>query len=459
MRGRAIKLCLTATLMVAGAAITGLVLGGWDFLSQHFAPLLVATIVCTLFVTFAISTVRGVVRGAVLAVRRPRAMGESGSAFGEFVIVIIPFLFTLTALMQLALASLARVLVSYAAFAAARAAIVIVPLGSGDLSPLASKFAGENRNMIGPGSDQRLDYMVSGKAGFIRNAAAYVMIPASPSIDIVVEDTAHNWGNYWQNRVQAGVSPLDVVVDGLGQILRMPDGQQQQFDQQVRDIMAGGISTPAEKAAADAKIEALVQTLPPDQQAQAKSQLENYVKNYTGNAQGAPGDGSSEWMLDNVNNTMQGPLAKYRDALLGMYWSARGNSAGNQAGDFRGYTVDRAMDAGFGADVNGAGGAILRTLRKFLYAKMGTVVILQDKNGKVRSRFAPTDPITAKVTHLYYCQIPLANKLAGKPFYDLPLQTQLDMTTGALGYGAAIGIPGYFMSMTATHTLANQGRP
>jgi hypothetical protein len=250
-----------------------------------------------------------------------------------------------------------------------------------------------------------------------------------------------------------------VVIDGLGQMLNMPSGQQQQFDQSVQNIMAQGITTPAQKASADAQLAQLVQTLPANQQQAALSQLQNYVNNYSGNAQGAPGDGSSQWMLDSVNQTMSGPLAGYRDQLVSMYWSARGNNVGTQGGSFNGYAVDRALDYGFGSEVNGAGGAILRTLRKFIYAKMGTVVILQDTNGNVRSKFGWGEPITAKVTHLYYCQIPLANRLAGVPFYDMPLQTQLDMTTGTLGYGAAVGIPGYFMPMTATHTLANQGRP
>ena len=33
------------------------------------------------------------------------------------------------------------------------------------------------------------------------------------------------------------------------------------------------------------------------------------------------------------------------------------------------------------------------------------------------------------------------------------------MTTGPLGPAAMVGIPGYFMTLTADHVLVNQGKP
>jgi hypothetical protein len=53
----------------------------------------------------------------------------------------------------------------------------------------------------------------------------------------------------------------------------------------------------------------------------------------------------------------------------------------------------------------------------------------------------------------------MVNKLAGKPFYDLPDQTVMAMTTGPLGPAAMVGIPGYFMTLTSDHVLVNQGKP
>jgi hypothetical protein len=102
----------------------------------------------------------------------------------------------------------------------------------------------------------------------------------------------------------------------------------------------------------------------------------------------------------------------------------------------------------------------LRSLRKLIYARMATVVTLHDaKTGELKTKFEADDPIKAKVTYLFYCQIPMANRFAGHPFYDLPDQTVMAMTTGPLGPAAMVGIPGYFMTLTAEHTLTNQGKP
>src|SRR5439155_14029716 len=117
----------------AAAIGAGFAIGGREFVSQHLRPLIVAALCVASLLTVALWTLAGVVRGAVLAIRKPRELGQSGAAAAEFVIIVIPFMLMLTALMQLALASLARVLVSYAAFAAARAAIVIVPAEPGSL--------------------------------------------------------------------------------------------------------------------------------------------------------------------------------------------------------------------------------------------------------------------------------------------------------------------------------------
>jgi Flp pilus assembly protein TadG len=431
----------------------------WDFLRQHWGPILFALVTVAALLFVVARTLLGVARACVLAVRRPRALGQSGSAMAEFVIVCIPFMLMLTALMQLALASLARVLVSYAAFTAARAAIVVIPVGAGDQTPLAVNVGGEGANKLGFGSNQRLDLAVSTKAAYIRNAAAYVMIPASPAIDTVVEDTVNNWSSYWKNRAQAGVNGLDVVLDLVGQLTRLPPAEKAVFDKKVSDIFAGGLETPEEKAAARAGVDALLLTLPQGERDAVRKQLDGYIDSYQGSQSPPPG-GNADWALAGINDTTTGTLGQYRDGLLNAYWSARNGQTGGQGGTYqKGYAVDRALDSGFGSGTDGAGGAILRALRKFIYARVGTIVTLHGANGQLKTQFAPGEPVTAKVTHLFYCQIPLANRFAGKAFYDLPLQTQLDATTGPLKYATAIGIPGYFLALQAQHTLINQGKP
>ncbi|MFI5289052.1 MAG: hypothetical protein ACHQ17_05350, partial [Polyangia bacterium] len=60
---------------------------------------------------------------------------------------------------------------------------------------------------------------------------------------------------------------------------------------------------------------------------------------------------------------------------------------------------------------------------------------------------------------LFYCQIPLANRFAGHAFYNLPNSTVADLATGPMKGLTILGIPGYFMAITAEHTMTLQGKP
>ena len=161
------KRTLPIVLVVAASAAAGLglAIGGWDFLEQHWAPLGFASLALTMFATLGVKILAGIVRGAVLAVRKPKELGQSGAAAAEFVIVVIPFMLMLTGLMQLALASMGRVLVSYAAFCAARAAIVIVPMAPAEVQGMGAKldqaFTDELRNKVGYGANTRTDFAIS----------------------------------------------------------------------------------------------------------------------------------------------------------------------------------------------------------------------------------------------------------------------------------------------------------
>jgi len=63
-----------------------------DFLKQHWQPLVVAAIFAVALGTVAYRLLSGMIRGAVLAVKKPKQLGESGAAAAEFVIVVIPFI-------------------------------------------------------------------------------------------------------------------------------------------------------------------------------------------------------------------------------------------------------------------------------------------------------------------------------------------------------------------------------
>lgn len=460
---RLAKVSAAAAATVAVAAIAGLSIGGTDFLRQHLGTLVLAVAMVVGLGTLAWHLVGGLVRGAVLAVRRPRALGQSGAAAAEFVIVVIPFLLTLFGVMQMALASMARVLVSYSAFCAARAAIVFVPAepksggtSTGSPIPLPVATLNEDSGSIGKGGNTLTDFATSSKAALIRNAASYALIPSSPAIDVVVADTAANWPSYWTNRIANGLSPLDWVKSTLGDLSDYPKQVVDSLNDKLKDAITdlGKKGSDATKKDLDDWIKNNVSD--PKKAAALESAVNGAVDDAVKGGTGAAGG----WVTNGINSTLEGPLAKYKDQISQWASGAAQGAGGSVGGGFTGYSVDRALDNGFGSGTDGAEGALLRSLRKLIYARMATVVTLHDaKTGELKSKFEADEPIRARVTYLFYCQIPLANRFAGHAFYDLPDQTVMAMTTGPLGPAAMVGIPGYFMTLTADHVLVNQGKP
>lgn len=178
------------------------------------------------------------------------------------------------------------------------------------------------------------------------------------------------------------------------------------------------------------------------------------------------GMGGGDVKLLGAIGAIAGAIAATETLILAFIFAVAGAVAGAASGlggsagsSFKGASVDRALDNGFGAGTDGPEGAMMRSLRKLIYSRMATVVTLHDEAGALKTHFEADEPIKARVTYLFYCQIPLVNKLAGKAFYNLPDSTVMDLTTGPLGPAAAVGIPGYFMTLTAEHTMTNQGKP
>jgi hypothetical protein len=463
MTRRLAKIGLAAAATVAIAVAAGLAIGGTDFMRQHLGTLVLAVAMLVVVATFGVHLVGGVVRAAVTTVRRPKAMGQSGAAAAEFVIVVIPFLLTLFGLMQMALASMARVLVSYSAFCAARAAIVFVPAepkgggaSTGSPIPLPVATLNEDAGSIGKGGDTLTDFTTSGKAALIRNAASYAMIPSSPAIDVVVKDTVTNWGPYWANRLQHGLSPLDWLKSTVGDLQGYPKEVVDSLNDKLKDAISG-LATKGSDATKK-ELDDWIKNNVSDKGKQEK--LQAAVNRVVDDAQKAGADKAGGWATGLVNSTLDGPLGKFKDQIGGWVAGAAQGAGGNVGGGMSGSSVDRALDNGFGAGTDGPEGAMVRSLRKLVYARMATVVTLHDaKTGDLKTKFGETEAIKAKVTYLFYCSIPLANKFAGHAYYDLPDQTVMAMTTGPLGPAAAVGIPGYFMTLTSEHTLTNQGKP
>jgi hypothetical protein len=225
---------------------------------------------------------------------------------------------------------------------------------------------------------------------------------------------------------------------------------------QLGNIVSGGLSD-AGKSAAKNQIDGWVDSqagLSQQQKDSLKSAANDYIDGGIDSGAGAVGGA----VTDQINSLLSGPLAQYKDQVNNIVNGAISDVGGNFGGNFKGYAVDRALDVGFGSGTDGAAGAILRSLRKLLYAKMATVVTLHDEAGNFKTQFEWNEPIRARVTHLFYCQIPLANRFAGKAFYDLPDTTVMDVATGPAKGLTIVGIPGYFMTLTAEHTMVNQGK-
>jgi hypothetical protein len=456
------KLAVVATLLVAAIVGSGLAIGGGDFLRQHWGALTFAAVTVAGMVWFTAKLVAAAARGAILAVRRPKALGESGAVMAEFVIVCIPFFLMFFGLMQMALASLARVLVSYAAFAAARAAIVVIPMAGPDASSVggavSSTANNEQANKIGYGANTRTDFAISNKAALIRNAAAYAMIPASPSIDTVVSDTMNNWGNYFAGRLLHGLDPSKYLGSLVSDLAGVPSAMLDTLADQLKTVVGNGLNSDQARADAKNSIDSFIDgmTSDPTMRDKLKQAANGYIDKAQGDASGAAGD----WVSQQIDGTLSGPLDKFKSQVQNAVGGALGSATGGLGGGgSQGMSVDRALDTGFGGGTDGAGGAILRSLRKLVYARMGTIVTLLDESGNFKSSFAWNDPIRVRVTHLYYCQIPLANRFAGRAFYSLSDTTVADMATGPMKGLTIIGIPGYFLPITAEHTLVNQGKP
>ncbi len=125
--------------------------------------------------------------------RRRRRRRQRGVAITEFVIVLVPFWLLISMVMQLGLASLARVTVEYAARVAVRAAVVEAPRAKspqgGDVQtaaayPLIALSPPVDRAKISIGEhlgDGAPAAELEVRASYARRATAVEVTPASPA--------------------------------------------------------------------------------------------------------------------------------------------------------------------------------------------------------------------------------------------------------------------------------------
>jgi hypothetical protein len=255
-----------------------------------------------------------------------------------------------------------------------------------------------------------------------------------------------------------GLSPADFIQDKLTGLAKpLIDKFNQKVEDELSKVAQGIVSKSGAQQAINDWINAQ-----PGLTAAQKSALATAATGYlTSQVNGALQAGAGQledYVKQTIADTLSGPLAQFKDQVNNAIYGALGSLA-NATGGAQ-YSVGRALDEGFGANVDGAGGALVRSLRKLIYARLATTVTLVDpKTGSYKSSYGWGDPITARVTYLFYCQIPLANRFAGKAFYDLPASATQDLATGPLGPLSTVGIPGYFMVLSAQHTMVNQGKP
>lgn len=93
------------------------------------------------------------------------------------------------------------------------------------------------------------------------------------------------------------------------------------------------------------------------------------------------------------------------------------------------------------------------------WTRWAVAVTFPDGEGGVRTEFGPRDEITARVTFLYRCSVPLARRVMCGGWGDLAEERRLALQTNGLALGSISTVSGWaVVSLEAERTLPNQGR-
>jgi hypothetical protein len=109
-----------------------------------------------------------------------------------------------------------------------------------------------------------------------------------------------------------------------------------------------------------------------------------------------------------------------------------------------------------GVDGDGPVGALARIRRKLVAAAGLTAVTLHNGAGARVDRFRDGEAVSARVTFLFPCQVPLAGRFFGRRIAELPSEILNELTSGGLRREDLGHLGGHYLVLQAEHTLSNQ---
>jgi hypothetical protein len=117
------------------------------------------------------------------------------------------------------------------------------------------------------------------------------------------------------------------------------------------------------------------------------------------------------------------------------------------------------LASGSVADALSGGGTISTVVGLLGFTAWTVAVTFPDGAGGYAATFGPRDPVTARVTLLYRCAVPLGRALLCDAYPDLPPGARERLETNGAGLAAAATASGArFVALEAERTLPNQGR-
>ena len=472
------------------------------FFAQHRQPFVVFGVVLAVLLRLALSVLRAIFGGAVVGLKRRRRLGESGAVYAEIAITALPFFASVFGTWHLAQLSVAKIMVSYAAFSAVRTAAVVLPqnlkakpwtipggvldIEGGLLAGIkagltkiggsvgtqypgaASLFGGAEETsgavdtilngdepafVIGAGSNTLADFRTSQKAALMRRAATLAVMPVAPLVTDLIAGLFSGGDDYWKgwrenmpSKIRAVV--IQRLVDALGQLsadsVLILDG-----------ILKDSVNWvgKTDPAVVRQKVAAALAGTP---LAGSAATIAGFVSQYVGlsAANGGTASGTKQ-----ASDQIRGPLL---DMILGKVEALRPalseDTTGPDKADISGesYSYDSLAASFSGHNVP----ALFSALLKWPSAYMTTVVTILDGKTPAQGEDAALSTgadapktITARVTFLFNCKVPVARLLGCHAYYELSEATVNTMSAGALGYASLLGLPGRWVAITADHTM------
>jgi hypothetical protein len=468
------------------------------FFAQHHGPFVVFGLIFAVLLRLGLSVLRAIFGGAVVGLKQRRKLGQSGAVYAEIAITALPFFASVFGTWHLAQLSVAKILVSYAAFSAVRTAVVVLPqnmkkkpptvvggildiesgllagikagltkvggVASTNAPGITNLFSGDETSgavdtilagdepafVIGAGSNTLADFRTSQKAALMRRAATLAVMPVAPIVTDLIAGLFSGGGDYWKGwgeQMPAKIRKIVIqrLVDALGQLsadaVLILDGL---LKDSVNWVGKNDPAVVRQKVAA-----ALAGT----PLAGSAATVAGFVSQYVGlsAANGGTASGTKQ-----ASDQVRGPLL---DLILGKVEALRPQlsteTTGPDNADISGesYSYDSLAGAFSGHNVP----ALFSALLKWPSAYMTTVVTIHDGTKPypapmVTGVDAPRT-ITARVTFLFNCKVPVARLLGCHAYYELSEDTVNTMSAGALGYLSVLGLPGRWVAITAEHTM------